>query len=297
MDDNKDVNDKSIKTTTMDAALHPQLFSLTLMFSFTVLSGFTAFCVMRRVNHLNPRTGLCFSSGVFLAWSMLDLLPQYLMNTREAFTQLNITLRFPLPEFLLSVGLLTVCVLEQMLLTFREQAPDVSPETNTLLDIPKPPYRRIVEDPMLVCLLVVCVCVCALLEGLSMGFTGVGALQECVSLAARQGVLSFSVCLHLSMLQLKRRCVFMCVLVLSALCPLGMALGKLLSVFGMIRSMCVSVGVCCVQGLICGIFMSVCITTLTTHQFRSAKNGLLEVCAILSGFTLYTALVFTKVQT
>lgn len=63
----------------------------------------------------------CFAAGVFLSTCLLDLLPGVRRHLNTAMISLNMTTGFPLAEFILSIGLFIILIVEQIVLTVKER--------------------------------------------------------------------------------------------------------------------------------------------------------------------------------
>ncbi|KAK2172284.1 hypothetical protein NP493_975g04058 [Ridgeia piscesae] len=64
----------------------------------------------------------CFAAGVFLATCLLDLLPQVRDKLRSAMESMNVPTAFPVSEFVLSVGLFIILIVEQLVLMVQERS-------------------------------------------------------------------------------------------------------------------------------------------------------------------------------
>ncbi|KAK7886746.1 hypothetical protein WMY93_026367 [Mugilogobius chulae] len=130
-------------------ALEVKLGALALLLSLTLVFGISPLCLVRCTHNPDLRRRLlsltsCFAGGVFFATCLLDLLPDYLDGINKAFTNAGVTLQFPLPEFIMSMGFFLVLVLEQILLSVKHSPssssssssspPSVFDERRSLLD-------------------------------------------------------------------------------------------------------------------------------------------------------------------
>ncbi|KAJ8287971.1 hypothetical protein COCON_G00006300 [Conger conger] len=120
--------------------LEVKLGSLVVLLFMTMLCGFAPLCIVRRRCSTDPETRhkllslvSCFAGGVFLATCLLDLVPDYLVEIKEAFESLEIKLKFPLPEFIMAMGFFLVLVLEQIVLAFKDQSGGSFDERRALL--------------------------------------------------------------------------------------------------------------------------------------------------------------------
>lgn len=226
-------------------------------------------------------------------------------------------LHFPLAEFILAMGFLVVFVVEQMLLALRAQTGDVCQEKQALIDShiqchdtdapgrSQQRWRRLsvsgcAEDGkwhvgLRVFLLSFCVCVRALLEGLSVGSQRDPERlpQTCVTLLLHNGVVAFSLAARLSQYGLRRAVASGCLLLFSVACPAGIGTG--LALAGMNPSTQVQLVRCAVEGLTSGIFVNVSVGGLLGQEASSPKHRVHKVAFLLAGFALVTAVLFSKV--
>lgn len=238
----------------------------------------------------------CLAGGVFLASCLLDLLPDFLNHMRDTFSRLHITLHFPLAEFVLVMGVLLVLVVEQMLLAFREQTCEASLEKQALMD--GEDRSRTVEDGrchlgLRVFLLLFCMCVCAFLEGLSVGSRRERLLEECVMLLLYEGLLAFSLAVRLTHHALRRTLLSGALLLFSLACPAGMGIGAALD--GTETGAQGQLVRCAVEGLTAGIFLNISLLGSLRQESGSPRHRIHKVAFLLTGFALVTAVLFCKV--
>ncbi|XP_075714223.1 zinc transporter ZIP1 isoform X2 [Rhinoderma darwinii] len=75
----------------------------------------------------------CIAGGVFLAACLLDIVPDFLKDMKEAIEEQQITTDFPLPEFILGIGVLLVLIVERIVL---ECSDGMTEENTPLLSSP-----------------------------------------------------------------------------------------------------------------------------------------------------------------
>lgn len=283
------------------AALHLNLLTLTVMFCFSLLCGFSPGFFMRQAARYTSDPGSrlralslasCLSSGVFLGFSLLDLLPKYLTDMRDTFSRLDITLRFPLSEFLLAMGVLLVLLVEQMLLAFSEQVCVSSVEKQTLIER----TRLYVEDSrtheaLRVCLLLLCVCVRSLLEGVC---AAPPPLWSCGAALLREGLLAFGLALRLAPAGLRRAVATGGLVLFCSARPVAMGTAMLRGTPGD-QAYTADVVRCAVEGLTCGIFICISISGLLFPESSSPKQRMHKVAFLLTGFALVTAVLISQV--
>lgn len=146
-------------------------------------------------------------------------------------------------------------------------------------------------------LLVFCLCVCALVEGLSAGSKPVPELipQICVTLFLRQGIVAFSLSVRMSHYGLRQAVTSACLFLFSLSCPVGIGMGMGMGMVGMNPSAPGQLVRCAVEGLASGIFIYISIAGLLWQESASPKHRIHKVTFLLTGFALVTAVLFCKV--
>uniref|UniRef100_A0A672FZR2 Solute carrier family 39 member 1 n=1 Tax=Salarias fasciatus TaxID=181472 RepID=A0A672FZR2_SALFA len=238
--------------------LETKVGTLVVLLVVTLLSGFTPLCVLRRTCGLQPDVRRlllsllgCFAGGVFLAACLLDLLPDYLQGFTQTFSEAGVTLRFPLPEFIVALGFFLVLVLEQLTLAFKEQSSSLQEECQGLLVDPADPDGPVQVDSgarsaLRAFVLVFSLSLHSALEGLAAGLLEAGLLEGgrdvpgvCLALMVHQSVVSFSLSIQLSRGRLRRSVVAGCLLLFAAASPTGAALGLGLLACGTLEGLAV----------------------------------------------------------
>uniref|UniRef100_A0A8B9LCC6 Zinc transporter ZIP1 n=1 Tax=Astyanax mexicanus TaxID=7994 RepID=A0A8B9LCC6_ASTMX len=303
-----------------------RLGSVCLLFSSTLLCGFTLLWVLRGTG----RCGLysesryraldllgCCAAGVFLASSLLNMVPSYMIGMTETFSNLGVTLRFPVPEFILAMGFLLVVVIEQVVLALKEQSGIYMTEKEALLvgsnvqPHDRHPqcshqYSRTVQfkgrgfggdadvsslSTIRIFVLVFSLSLCSVFEGLAVGLqeaSGQG-LNLSLSLLFRKGLIALSLVIKLTQDQLRRVAVTTCLLLFSATCPLGAVLGISLRQthttpqYQLARST--------LQGLAAGSFLYITVMEVLTYALSSSGQRISKVTLLLTGFTAVTVLL------
>uniref|UniRef100_T1II12 Uncharacterized protein n=1 Tax=Strigamia maritima TaxID=126957 RepID=T1II12_STRMM len=86
----------------------------------------------------------CFGGGVFLAASLLDLLPDVRVVFEDIKHEFNIETNFPLVEFVVSIGFFIVFIIEQVVLAYKENSEQITPsERERLISQPVSSYNSI----------------------------------------------------------------------------------------------------------------------------------------------------------
>ncbi|XP_076826719.1 zinc transporter ZIP3 [Brachyhypopomus gauderio] len=305
-----------------------ELGSMCLLFSSTVLFGVAPFWLVSGTVRwgLYPETRhrvlallSCSAAGVLLASCLLDVVPTYLAGMTETFRGLGVTLCFPVPEFILAVGFLLVLLLEQVLLALREQPDKHTEEKSALLAggslgshdqlcaksssqcsravaraWPEPCRGRSsgerAGDVSLAAVrafvLVFSLCLCSVLEAVARG--------EWLDLLLRNGLLALSLALRLTQSQLRRVVLAACVLLFSAMAPLGVVLGATLRQTHLVLQYQLARST--LQGLAAGSFTYIVFMEVLPHALNTRGQRIPKVTLLLTGFSAITAVLFIKLK-
>lgn len=299
-------------------ALEIKLGALVVLLSVTLLFGLAPLCIVRGAGprRLEPDVRRlllslisCFAGGVFLATCLLDLLPDYLQEMSEAFSGAGVTLRFPLPEFIMAMGFFLVLVLEQVVLAFKDRSASQVEERRALLVDPSVQasdrhHRRHSDGHLQVeagsqsalraFVLVFSLSLHSVFEGLAVGLLEDAAdiLEICLALAIHKSVVSFSLSFKLLRGRLRRPVLAACLLLFAATTPLGIGLGVGLTETK--TSAGHRLACCSLQGLAVGTFVYITFMEILPHELGSAPNRIPKVAALLVGFAVVTAVLFIK---
>ncbi|XP_068108548.1 zinc transporter ZIP1 [Hyperolius riggenbachi] len=290
--------------------LEVKLGSLVTLLLLTFVGGLMPLFLFRRqasADILGSRRRLlslisCFAGGVFLATCLLDLLPDYLSGINDALSKLNITLQFPLQEFILAMGFFLVLVLEQIMLSYTDH-PGMSEETHSLLGPdgrhpgPDQPHVHVdvnAHSPVRAVILVLALSLHSVLEGLAVGLLQDSrkVLETCAALVFHKCIVSFSMTLKLSQGRLRPRVVLGCLLLFSFMTPLGIGLGVILTEStDPLHQLTCSV----LEGIATGTFLYITFMEILPHELSSGDQRIVKVIAILCGFSVITANLFIKI--
>lgn len=308
--------------------LEVKLGALVVLLSVTLLFGFAPLCIVRGVGSwcVDPdlRRRLlslisCFSGGVFLATCLLGLLPDYLQGITEAFSSAGITLRFPLPEFIVAMGFFLVLVLEQIVLAFKDQSSSPVEERRALLvdssvqanDRSGRPHSRRrcgseesdgghfhadlgSQSALRAFILVFSLSLHSVFEGLAVGLMedGKEVLGICLALMIHKSIISFSLAFKLSQGRLRRSVVAGCLLLFAAMSPLGIGVG--LGLTETRASPQHRLARCTLEGLATGTFIYITFMEILPRELSSGGNRIPKVAMLLVGFAVITAVLFIK---
>ncbi|KAM4600678.1 zinc transporter ZIP3 isoform 1-T2 [Polymixia lowei] len=315
--------------------LEIKLGALMVLLTSTLLFGFTPLCIVQGAGRctMDPETrdkvlGLvsCFAGGVFLATCLLDLLPDYLEGINQAFTNVGITLQFPLPEFIMAMGFFLVLVLEQIVLAFKDQPPVPSEERRALLvdsniqtndrNGRRHSHHHGAEEPggsrgsvsegghfhmdfnshsaLRAFILVFSLSLHSVFEGLAVGLLedSKEVLEICLALVIHKSIISFSLSLKLAQGRLRRAVVAGCLLLFAVMSPLGIGLGIALTETKASHQHQLARST--LEGLAAGTFIYITFMEILPHELSSHKNRIPKVAMLLLGFAVVTAVLFIK---
>lgn len=298
-------------------ALEIKLGALVVLLSVTLLFGFAPLCIVRGAGRCSVDPDVrrlllslisCFAGGVFFATCLLDLLPDYLQGISEAFRNAGITLQFPLPEFIVAMGFFLVLVLEQIVLAFKDQSSSQHEERRTLLVDSSIQRRRrnsadsnghvhmdlSSQSALRAFILVFSLSLHSVFEGLAVGLleNAKEVLEICLAMLIHKSIVSFSLTVKLSQGRLRRSAVAGCLLLFSAMSPLGIAVGVALTETK--TSPQHQLACCSLEGLAAGTFIYITFMEILPHELAAPTNRIPKVAMLLVGFAMVTAVLFIK---
>ncbi|XP_064204533.1 zinc transporter ZIP1-like [Anguilla rostrata] len=262
----------------------------------------------------------CFSGGVFLSACLLDLVPHHLCSMSEAFHSLEIKLHFPLPEFLLSMGVFLVLVMEQAVLAYKDQSQAAKEERWARLMEPciqllrkeeqgRSPVTRHEEEPcrgggprddpahlrlaghsFTSFTLVLSLSLHAALEGMAVSLWGDGGWRAgaYTSLLLRRCLVAAGLAVNLGRAQLRCSVVTGCLLLFSLASLVGVALAEATSPSHQLAQSTLG-------GLAAGAFLCVTCTKILTHQQMAPHRRLPRLALLLAGFAVFAGTLFIKI--
>ncbi|XP_029361204.1 zinc transporter ZIP1 [Echeneis naucrates] len=309
-------------------ALEIKLGALVVLLSVTLLFGLAPLCLVRGVGRGSVDPDLrrrllslvsCFAGGVFLATCLLDLLPDYLQDITEAFSNAGITLQFPLPEFIVAMGFFLVLVLEQVVLAFKDQSSSYLEERRSLLvessiqandrngfhhtHHPHGSHEGGGGDfhvdfgsqlALRAFILVFSLSLHSVFEGLAVGLQEEGkeVLEICLALMIHKSIIAFSLAFKLSQSRLRRSVVAGCLLLFAVMSPLGIGLGISLTETKVLPQH--QLARCSLEGLATGTFIYITFMEILPHELNSPRLRIPKVAMLLVGFAVVTAVLFIK---
>ncbi|XP_018615332.1 zinc transporter ZIP1-like [Scleropages formosus] len=318
-------------------ALRSLLGPLALLFCGTLLCGFAALLAVREAERCITRHATrrrvvsltnCLGDGMFLAICFLDLVPQYLAEMKEGFRNLQITLQFPLPEFIMAMGFFLILATEQIVLAYmakskfsqvdrqtfvmnssiishgqNEQSPRGLQHSVEL--IIKGHHGRQESPGMGHCflsfrsaihcfILALALSLHSVLEGLMVGLQSNGQKMwnRSAMLIFSKGVVAFALVLQFSRCHLRPVAIAGGLFTFAMTSPLGIGLGSTLeaSASGIKQHLACST----LQGLTVGCFIYITFMEILPHELGSSKNHMSKITLLLTGFAVVTGLLFIK---
>ncbi|XP_069507579.1 zinc transporter ZIP1 [Ambystoma mexicanum] len=293
----------------------------------TIICGLIPLCALQRPGGFNSEDRRkriisllsCFAGGVFLATCLLDLVPDYLASINSALDSLNVTLHFPLQEFIIAMGFFLILVMEQIVLAYKDQSGSLE-ETRALLgtstenrlqaphwhDGPTAESRHQGEERVHVhidfnshsalrsFILVFSLSLHSVFEGLAVGLQEDASkvLEICVALLLHKCIIAFSVTLKLVQSRLRQQVVLFCLLLFAVMSPLGIGLGVSLSeVGGAVHQLTRSV----LKGIATGTFIYITFLEILPHELNSTKERIPKLIVLILGFSVVAGVLFIKI--
>ncbi|XP_066577535.1 zinc transporter ZIP3 [Amia ocellicauda] len=319
------------------SGLAVKLGALFVLLFMTLLCGFAPLFLVRSswrfsVDSETRRKWLslvsCFAGGVFLATCLLDLVPDYLSGINEVFDTLQITLEFPLPEFIMAMGFFLVLVMEQIVLAFKDQSGGSLEERRALLvessiqggrglahahgigragaegaeDEVGPGGEGVhlhvdfnSHSVIRSCILVFSLSLHSVFEGLAVGLQQERdkVLEICVALLIHKSVIAFSLALKLTQGRLRRGVVAGCLLLFSIMSPLGIGLGTALTATAATPEH--RLARASLEGIAAGTFIYITFMEILPHELGAPQHRIPKVALLLTGFAVVTGVLFIKI--
>ncbi|KAM4690817.1 zinc transporter ZIP1 [Rhinophrynus dorsalis] len=294
------------------AALELKLGSLVTMLLMTVISGTAPLVLFRRQgspDNIGTRRwaqnlASCFSAGVFMATCLLDLMPNYLAGINNALERLNLTLQFPLQEFILAMGLFMVLIMEQIVLSYMDH-PGSSEEKHVLLGSDGHFHHNSLElshvhvdvnahSAVRAVVLLVSLSLHSVVEGIGLGQqqNSGKVLKTCLALLLHKSIISFGVILKLGQGRLRVQALFCCVLLFSVMSPLGIGLGVTLTQGGdPVHQLTLMV----LEGIAAGAFLYITFLEVLPHELSSREHPIHKVIVLLCGFSVIAGILFINI--
>ncbi|XP_072258871.1 zinc transporter ZIP1-like [Pyxicephalus adspersus] len=256
----------------------------------------------------------CIAGGVFLAACLLDIVPDFLSDMKEAMEKEQIITDFPLPEFILGAGVLLVLIIERIVLECshnmaEEAAPLLSspPHSSTAGDVHRHSYDGQNHDEehrgrhfhvdfnahssFRSFILILSLSLHSIFEGIAIGLQNAQTevLQIAIAILIHKSIIAVSLSLLLMQSNVKTQWFVLSIVMFALMSPIGIAIG-----IGVMQnetdgsSLVQSI----LEGLAAGTFVYITFLEILPHELNSNKWRLPKVIFILLGFSGMAALRF-----
>ncbi|TFK04358.1 C-C chemokine receptor type 5-like [Platysternon megacephalum] len=249
----------------------------------------------------------CMAGGIFLAACLLDIVPDSLSDMREELRSQRITVDFPFPEFVLTLGFLLVLIIEHVVLDCSERgAGEATPLLSCGESTPQPagtgewvvetgaphlPADFRAHSSFRSFALFLSLSVHSLFEGLAVGLqdTESKVLQICMAILVHKSVIAVSLSLLLLQSQVPTRWFVALIGTFALMSPLGIAVGIVMMQNPGPSS---TMAQCLLEGIAAGTFVYITFLEILPHELHSPKCRLPKVLSMLLGFSVMAALRF-----
>ncbi|XP_044139180.1 zinc transporter ZIP1-like [Bufo gargarizans] len=257
----------------------------------------------------------CIAGGVFLSACLLDIVPDFLRDMKEAMEQQQIITDFPLPEFILGIGFLLVLIVERIVL----QCSDGMTEENTplLSSSPSSPaveehfhghshnsQHRDVEhagrhfhvdfnahSSFRCFILILSLSLHSIFEGIAIGLQSAqtAVLQIAIAILIHKSIIAVSLSLLLMQSNVKTRWFVLSIVTFALMSPIGISIG-----IGVMQTEANggSLVQAVLEGLAAGTFVYITFLEILPHELNSNKWRLPKVIFIILGFSGMAGLRF-----
>uniref|UniRef100_T1IWK0 Uncharacterized protein n=1 Tax=Strigamia maritima TaxID=126957 RepID=T1IWK0_STRMM len=270
----------------------------------------------------------CFSGGVFLAVSLLDLLP----NVREVFEaikrEFEVRTDFPLVEFVISIGFFIIFIVEQVDLAYKENSSEVrlasesdnsvygnhdhsslhtdpsshsslhtDPSSHSSLHTDPSSHSSLHTDPsshssLRTMILLTALSLHSIFEGLAIGSqSNKHLVQLLLAVLIHNGIIVLSLGVNLTRSRLKLKLKILFVVVFSCAFSIGIAIGM-----GINSSSLMLFVNGFLQGFACGTFLFVSFFDVIPHQLNQKQDRLLKMLFIILGFATICSTMYYKLS-
>ncbi|KAG8575441.1 hypothetical protein GDO81_009554 [Engystomops pustulosus] len=290
------------------------LLLLTLLFGL-VPSRMKCFQTGRETQQMCLSFISCIAGGVFLAACLLDIIPDFLHDMREAMQQQQIATDFPLPEFILGLGVLLVLIVERIVLECsngltEENTPLLSDTSNSPAvqdhfhghshgsqnhDVEHARRHFHVDfnahSSFRSFILILSLSLHSIFEGIAIGLQSAQSevLQIAIAILIHKSIIAVSLSLLLMQSNVKTRWFILSIVMFALMSPIGISIG-----IGVMETQ--SGGSSLVQavleGLAAGTFVYITFLEILPHELNSHKWRLPKVIFIVLGFSGMAGLRF-----
>ncbi|XP_077119694.1 zinc transporter ZIP1-like [Ranitomeya variabilis] len=255
----------------------------------------------------------CIAGGVFLAACLLDIVPDFLNDMKEAMQEQQITTNFPLPEFILGLGVLLVLIVERIVLECsngltEENAPLLSSSASSAAvqehGHSHNGQRHNVEharrhfhvdfnahSSFRSFILILSLSLHSIFEGIAIGLQSADTevLQIAIAILIHKSIIAVSLSLLLMQSNVKVKWFVLSMVMFALMSPIGIGIG-----IGVMQTQSneSSLIQATLEGLAAGTFVYITFLEILPHELNSNKWRLPKVIFILLGFSGMAGLRF-----
>lgn len=253
----------------------------------------------------------CIAGGVFLAACLLDIVPDFLKDMKEVMEAKQITTDFPLPEFVLGIGVLLVLIVERIVL---ECSNGMNEENTPLLSSPansptvhghshnsqhhdvEHARRHFHVDfnahsSFRCFVLLLSLSLHSIFEGIAIGLQSAQTevLQIAIAILIHKSIIAVSLSLLLMQSNVKIKWFVLSIVMFALMSPIGISIG-----IGVMQTQASgsSLVQAVLEGLAAGTFVYITFLEILPHELNSNKWRLPKVIFILLGFSGMAGLRF-----
>ncbi|XP_068131384.1 zinc transporter ZIP1-like isoform X2 [Hyperolius riggenbachi] len=258
----------------------------------------------------------CIAGGVFLAACLLDIVPDSLSDMKEALQEQQITTDYPLPEFVLGIGVLLVLIVERIVL---ECSHSMTEETAPLLgsatksssssEVGFRRHSNVDQDHNVEngrrhfhvdfnahsafrsFILIMSLSLHSIFEGIAIGLQNAQTevVQIAVAILVHKSIIAVSLSLLLMQSNVRTRWFVLSIVTFALMSPIGIGIGiGVMENKGNGSNLIQAV----LEGLAAGTFIYITFLEILPHELNSNKWRLPKVIFIVLGFSGMAALRF-----
>ncbi|XP_065220378.1 zinc transporter ZIP1-like isoform X2 [Planococcus citri] len=259
----------------------------------------------------------CFAGGVFLSTAFLDLFPQVIQLMKKAVPQTT----FPLAEFIIAFGFLSILTAEQIVIDCNEKTTDcrtpierlqarniqLEKETltvvnqeenmqNQLTQVLQKEENRKLQTKFHALFLLTALCIHSFFEGLAVGLQENPEIliQISIAILIHKIPVAFSIGLNVVQCELKPSAVIQLDLWFSLMTPVGTAIGIFLKKLSPFQYFNLLNGV--LTGISTGTFIFIIFIEILPKELKRGQARLLNLLFLLFGFSSICASVIYETR-
>uniref|UniRef100_A0A8C5QFW6 Zinc transporter ZIP1 n=1 Tax=Leptobrachium leishanense TaxID=445787 RepID=A0A8C5QFW6_9ANUR len=241
----------------------------------------------------------CIAGGVFLAACLLDIVPDFLSDMKAEMENQQIKTNYPLPEFILAIGILLVLIVERVVLEcshgMTEETTPLIQDHNNSHDVEHGRRHFHVDfnahSSFRSFVLILSLSLHSIFEGIAIGLQSAQTevLQITIAILIHKSIIAVSLSLLLLQSKVQARWFVLSMVMFALMSPIGIGIG-----IGVMQSQSSGSTMvqCILEGLAAGTFVYITFLEILPHELNSNKWRLPKVLFILIGFSTMAALRF-----